>query len=122
MGEYEPLLVKETAMVWTYILWLGAWFRLHMMWFGGRGKRGGSPNISTGLIGQFDPLLEDAHRRKLQWVGHTTRRQGSLASDGKLQENEEGQKELGSQTLHSGRRLPLQHVCEQLKTGRCGGR
>ena len=36
----------------------------------------------------------------------------------KVQEYEEGQQELGSQTLESGRGLALQHVCERLRTGR----
>ena len=31
------------------------------------------------IIGQYEPLLEIAHRRKLQWFGHITRRPGTLA-------------------------------------------
>ena len=33
------------------------------------------------IIADYMPLLEFAHRRKLQWFGHTTRRAGSLAYD-----------------------------------------
>ena len=33
------------------------------------------------LIGDYEHLIEVAHRRKLQWFGHTTRRPGSLACD-----------------------------------------
>ena len=31
------------------------------------------------MIGDYDPFLEVARWRKLQWFGHTTRRPGSLA-------------------------------------------
>ena len=33
------------------------------------------------LIGDYEPLLEDAHRRKLHCFGHTTRMPGLLALD-----------------------------------------
>ena len=35
----------------------------------------------TRQIGKYEPLLETARRRKLQWFGHITRRTGSLAYD-----------------------------------------
>ena len=31
------------------------------------------------LIGEYEPLLEVARRRKMQWFGHITRQPGSLA-------------------------------------------
>ena len=31
------------------------------------------------LIGEYEPLLEVARRRKLQWFGHIKRRRGTLA-------------------------------------------
>eukprot|EP00794_Sanderia_malayensis_P009858 gene9858-biopygen8121 len=35
----------------------------------------------TNEIGTFEPLLETARRRKLQWFGHTSRKDGTLAYD-----------------------------------------
>ena len=36
-------------------------------------------NRIINIIGQYEPLLEIARRRKLQWFGHITRRPGTLA-------------------------------------------
>ena len=74
------------------------------------------------VIGDDKLVLEATCRRKLQWFGHTTRRSCSLAYDGLLggARGQEGQRELGSQTLQSGRRLGLQRVRERLRTGRSG--
>ena len=35
----------------------------------------------TNEVGEHEPLLETARRRKLQWFGHTSRRVGTLAYD-----------------------------------------
>eukprot|EP00794_Sanderia_malayensis_P010064 gene10064-biopygen8268 len=35
----------------------------------------------TNEIGTFEPLLETARRRKLQWFGHISRKDGTLAYD-----------------------------------------
>ena len=57
------------------------------------------------LIGD-EPLLEIAHRMKLQWFSHTTGRPSLMKGA-----RERGtQKEHGSHTLQSGQGLGLQHV------------
>ena len=52
---------------------------------------------SRDLIENYEPLVEETHRRQLQWFGNT-RRLGSLAHDGLVA----GQKQHGSLTWQSG--------------------
>ena len=56
---------------------------------------------------------------ELQWLGHNTKRPGSLARFFKTARNK-ANKERGSMQLQSGRGLGLQHVREKLRSDRNG--